>query len=126
MYTPRQISSLVVCLQHPDSAEADLRLLHQKRPDLDLSAFTVSPRRNQSYILRELLAICTRDEIEQNRISPAPSAPVPGVSTPGQKPSQKPSPKKKASQKKKSTPKSAGKTSTTATPSSQPSSTTTE
>lgn len=132
MYTDRQIASLVVCLQRPEAAEADLTLLSKKCPSIDVSAYRISPRRNQASILRHLLTVCTRDEIEKNRTSVlknadrGKTAPVlkASASSP-KKPVESPA-KKKPSPKKKSTHASAGKTSTTATPSSQPSSTTTE
>lgn len=132
MYTDRQIASLVVCLQRPEAAEADLALLSKKCPSIDVAAYRISPRRNQASILRHLLTVCTRDEIEKNRTSapknavPKTTAPVLEASASSPKPPTKSPAKKKPSQKKKSTPASAGTTSTTATPSSQPSSTTTE
>lgn len=133
MYTDRQIASLVVCLQRPEAAEADLTLLSKKCPSIDVAAYRISPRRNQASILRHLLTVCTRDEIEKNRTSVLKNAdrgktpPVLGASASSPNQPAKSSPaKKKPKPKKKSTPASAGKTSTTATPSSQPSSTTTE
>ena len=132
MYTDRQIASLVVCLQRPEAAEADLTLLSKKCPSIDVAAYRISPRRNQASILRHLLAVCTRDEIEKNRTSapknaaPKTTAPVLEASASSPKPPTKSPAKKKPKPKKKSTPASAGTTSTTATPSSQPSSTTTE
>lgn len=132
MYTDRQIASLVVCLQRPEAAEADLTLLSKKCPSIDVAAFRISPRRNQASILRHLLTVCTRDEIEKNRKSalknavPKTTVAVLGTSdSKTKKPVESPA-KKKPSQKKESTPASDGKTSTTETPSSQPSSTTTE
>ena len=129
MYTDRQIASLVVCLQRPEAAEADLALLSKKCPSIDVAAYRISPRRNQASILRHLLTVCTRDEIEKNRLSSAKNTAPAASPSPKKKDSTsgKQSPaKKKPSQKKTTIPASAGETSTTATPSSQPSSTTTE
>lgn len=132
MYTDRQIASLVVCLQRPEAAEADLALLSKKCPSIDVAAYRISPRRNQASILRHLLAVCTRDEIEKNRTSALKNADrgktatvLKASASSPKKPVESPA-KKKPKPKKKSTPASAGKTSTTATPSSRPSSTTTE
>ena len=129
MYTDRQIASLVVCLQRPEAAEADLTLLSKKCPSIDVAEYRISPRRNQASILRHLLTVCTRDEIEKNRLSSAKKTAPAASPSPKEKDStsdKQSHAKKKPSQKKESTPASDGKTSTTATPSSQPSSTTTE
>jgi hypothetical protein len=129
MYTDRQISSLVVCLHRPDSADRDLALLRQLRPDLDVSSFAISPRRYQPTILRHLLSVTTRDEIERNRTAAGGVGVSGGVGVPPARksaPQKKETAKKKSSPKKKSIPASDGTTSTTVTPSSPPSSTTTE